>query len=275
MTEQAMEVRKRKRSRSPSYPGIDLGEAIERVTALHDKEGKHAAPINAILADWGYKAGSGPGLVAFAALKKFGLLVEEGSGPNRKGRLSDEAVAIIVDRRPDSPDRLRRIQEAALRPLIHQELWEKYGADLPSEETLRYELQVEKSFTDRAVREFIPEYKRTIEFAHLADRDKLSGQAEDRDEEEGEPRTILLRPDTLETRPISGQTRTVQIPLSTTKWAMLQAPFPLTEAEWNQMKAVLDAMKPALVISCNSALFPAGDENAREAEAEDARPPDA
>jgi hypothetical protein len=263
MTEQATEVRKRKRGRSPSYPGIDLGEAIERARALYEKEAKHAAPINAILAHWGYKAGSGPGLVAFAALKKFGLLVEEGSGRGRKGRLSDEALAIILDGRPDSPDRLRRIQEAALRPLIHQELWQKYAGNLPSEETLRYELQVEKGFTERAVKEFIPEYKQTIEFAGLPDRDKLSGQVEDR-AGVGERRATPPTPRTVETGPIGGETRAVQIPISTTKWAMLQAPFPLTEAEWNQMKAVLDAMKPALVISREFLWSPAGDEEAGE-----------
>jgi hypothetical protein len=263
MTEQATEARRRKRSRSPSYPGIDLGEAIERVTALHEKEGKHAAPINAILAHWGYKAGSGPGLVAFAALKKFGLLVEEGSGANRKGRLSDEAVAMVLDRRPDSPDRPRRIREAALRPLIHQELWQKYGGDLPSEDTLRYELQVEKGFTDRAVREFIPEYKRTIEFARLAGHDKLSAEAGD-SRKEREPPTAAVTSRTIEMGPIGGETRAVQIPVSTTKWAILQAPFPLTEAEWKQMKAVLDAMKPALVISREFLWPPAGHEEAGE-----------
>lgn len=42
-------------------------------------------------------------------------------------------------------------------------------------------------------------------------------------------------------------TRVVQLPISATEWAALQAPFPLTEERWAQMLAVLNAMKPALV----------------------------
>lgn len=41
--------------------------------------------------------------------------------------------------------------------------------------------------------------------------------------------------------------KTVQLPLSIAEWATLQAAFPLSETAWNQMMAVLTAMKPALV----------------------------
>lgn len=41
--------------------------------------------------------------------------------------------------------------------------------------------------------------------------------------------------------------RAIQLPVSIDEWAVLQADFPLTEAKWNQMLAVLTAMKPALV----------------------------
>ncbi len=41
--------------------------------------------------------------------------------------------------------------------------------------------------------------------------------------------------------------RVIQVPLSATEWAALQAPFPLTPAKWEQMLTVLNAMKPALV----------------------------
>ena len=42
-------------------------------------------------------------------------------------------------------------------------------------------------------------------------------------------------------------TRTIQLPLSISEWATLEAGFPLSETKWNQMLAVLTAMKPALV----------------------------
>ena len=39
----------------------------------------------------------------------------------------------------------------------------------------------------------------------------------------------------------------MQLPIAPSEFAALQAPFPLTEAKWDQMLAVLNAMKPALV----------------------------
>ena len=38
----------------------------------------------------------------------------------------------------------------------------------------------------------------------------------------------------------------VQLPLSASAWATLEAPFPLDEAAWDQMISVLQAMKPGL-----------------------------
>lgn len=231
-------VKKKKRERSPNYPGIDLDEALNRARTIERHEGRHSAPARSILSHWGYGENSGSGLVIFAALKKFGLLIEEGSGAGRKGRLSDDAIAIIKDEREDSPDRLRRIQEAALRPPIHTELWERYGSELPSDETLRYELQVEKGFTERAVGDFIPQYKRTIEFAELAERGKLSS-----DDEDSSP--TPKRDEVLVTPPANAQA--VSLPLAAGEFATLQAAFPLTIEKWKRLVAVLSAMRPALV----------------------------
>ncbi len=63
--------------------------------------------------------------------------------------------------------------------------------------------------------------------------------------------------ETLETPPATPPSknapRVVQLPISATKWAALQAPFPLTKDEWNQMTDVLKAMKPALSVVGDSA----------------------
>ena len=47
--------------------------------------------------------------------------------------------------------------------------------------------------------------------------------------------------------PSDPRQKSVQLPLSVSEWATLQAAFPLSEAAWKQMMAVLTAMKPALV----------------------------
>ena len=109
MTMQELEARK-KRERSPSYPAIDLEDALEKARILYEAERRNAASISVMVEHLGHKSGSGLGAVIIAALKKFGLIVDEGSGNRRKVRLSEEALKIIADERPDSPDRLRLVQ---------------------------------------------------------------------------------------------------------------------------------------------------------------------
>jgi len=41
--------------------------------------------------------------------------------------------------------------------------------------------------------------------------------------------------------------RIVSIPCSPTEWVDLDAPWPLTPAEWNQLLVLLKAMRPGLV----------------------------
>src|SRR4051794_41034670 len=110
---------KRKRERSPSYPAISLGPAVEKAKDLYAIERSYLTPIDTILKDWGYRPRSGAGLVTVAALLKFGLLEDEGSGPNRKAKITEFAQRIIRDNREESPDRERLLREAALRPQIH------------------------------------------------------------------------------------------------------------------------------------------------------------
>jgi hypothetical protein len=248
----AAEGSKRPRGRSPSYPGIDLEEAIERARQLYAREGKHAAPVETINEHWGYKGNSGYGFIALAALKKFGLLIDEGTGPSRRARLSDDALAIILDDRPDSAERLQRIRIAALFPPIHSEIWGKYEGSLPSDSNLRFMLLRERNFTERGVEEFIPELRATLTFAKLLGSDKVSSKETNKHPAPPVMESEFLVPPT-ELQPSPAQTdtkvesRVIQLPIAPTEWAALQAPFPLTPEKWNQMLAVLNAMKPALV----------------------------
>lgn len=155
-----------KRERSPEYPAFDLEEALNKARVLYKAEKRNAAPIAATFKHWDYSPRSGAGQRAVATLDKFGLVTTEGSGDNRKIKLSEEAFKILVDERPDSPDRLQLIREAALLPAIHSDLWKMYGADLPSEDTLRFGLRT-RGFSELAANELMREYRRTLAFAKL------------------------------------------------------------------------------------------------------------
>src|SRR5947209_17094268 len=83
---------KKKRERSPAYPSISLREAMERVQTLWQNEKRNAVPIPVAASHWGYAAKSSGAFQTISALKKFGLLTDEGSGNRRNVRLSDAAL---------------------------------------------------------------------------------------------------------------------------------------------------------------------------------------
>lgn len=156
-----------KKQRSPSYPGIPLQEAIERAKQFYKKEGKHEALVPTAITHWGYSSKSSGGLVTIAALKAYGLMADKGVGVDRKVFLTPFGLNLILDERTVSPDRDKAIQQAAMTPKIMAELWSKYGRDLPSHETLRHYLRVEREFNDNAVNDVIKVYQANVQFAQL------------------------------------------------------------------------------------------------------------
>lgn len=258
MAEQATERRKRKLLRSPSYPGIDLKTAIDRASIVKKEEGRNTAPADVIISHWGYALKSGPGLTTLAALKKFGLLEDEGTRGNQQLRLSELAWRILLDEE-GSETWLTCVREAALKPVIHRKLWDEYGAELPSDQNLRRKLLFEEKFSERAVDEFIDQFKRTILFAKLAEADILSGHEEDkkplneerimppvpeRTASEGAPSPRASTPKGGNLDPGVG---TISFPLSPTKWIKVELPYQLNEAEWKRIIETLDVFKPGFM----------------------------
>jgi len=250
-TDEATGTRKRKKQRSPSYPGIGLEAALERAKTFYQEEGRNAAPNNAILQHWGYSAKSSAGLVTLAALKRFGLLAAEGAG---RARLSNLAQSIILDEREHSPERDEAMKQAALMPGIHREIWDKYKGHLPSDANLRHFLRMDKRFTDRAANELVRQLRDTVSFAKLSESDELSDEYEDdgQDEESGDG-GVTGATATRETTPKRRQdSRTdtpvaIRFPVVGGATVTLNATVPLTEAAWDQMMAVLAAMKAGVV----------------------------
>src|SRR5205085_9431159 len=74
---------------------------------------------------------------------------------------------ILLGEKEHAAERLKAIQEAALRPKMYSAMWELWGADLPSEATMRATLIRQWDFNDSQVGSFIKNYKRTIIFARL------------------------------------------------------------------------------------------------------------
>jgi hypothetical protein len=164
------------RERSPAYPFIALGEALERARQFNKIERKNSAPVHVAVKHWGYKEKSSGGLQTIAALKTFGLMDDVGSGRERKVKLSDFGLQIVQDERLDSPERDNLIKRAALMPKIHSSLWNKYRAELPSPDNLAHELKTVYKFNPSVIANFVKEYRDTISFAKLTDSDRVSSE---------------------------------------------------------------------------------------------------
>ena len=188
MTEVIDSAAKRKRTRSPAYPYVNLEGAINRVKQFYEKEQRNAANILIAVTHWGFEKDSSSGAQTVAALISFGLMADEGSGDKRSVRLTQDALRIHLDTRPDSSERAELLKKCALSPKIHRQIWEKWGSNLPSDANLRHHLLFdwETPFNENSVDFFIGEYKSTIAFAKLNDSDKV--EEEGGDGGEGDPK---------------------------------------------------------------------------------------
>jgi hypothetical protein len=182
----------RKRTRSPAYPFINLETALTRAKQFYDREQRNPTNINVAATHWGYTEGSSYGIQTVASLIYFGLMQDEGTGEKRSVRLTQAALRILLDARPNSAERAELIKQAALAPKIHQQLWKKWGADYPSDASLRHTLLFdwETPFNENAVDAFIAEYKSTIAFAQLVDSGKASQLEAEGEEREKRGRYI-------------------------------------------------------------------------------------
>ncbi|HES57935.1 MAG TPA: hypothetical protein ENO21_00730, partial [Firmicutes bacterium] len=157
------------RVRSPNFPAFDLGEALELAQQLYEKEGRAATREGVVVSHWGYGSLSGRARRKLAALKHFGLLEGEGSGRGKLMRLSVLAQKILLDPDKQSAAYLQALREAALKPVLIRSLYDEYRNGLPSDETIKYNLLLEKKFTERAASQFVPVFRKTLKIARLLD----------------------------------------------------------------------------------------------------------
>ena len=258
---------KKRRERSPAYPAIDLETAIQRLEIVYERESRQPVPVSVLMEHWNFTPKSSYGLQTVAALLKYELMEDEGSGLDRSVKITDLGLSILFPEHES--EKQTAIRKAALSPAIINDVWTHYEGQLPSDGTIKVYLIRQKGFNPRSVDDFIGIIRRTIDFSKPT--------YGNRKEEEDPPNTIVQNPENMrdrtqltfaeeeadianpETTPStpeiksgysSGhpQVRTLQLPLLEGKWASLQAPFPIGEDDWQQMQSVLLAMKPGLTL---------------------------
>lgn len=178
-----------KRFRSPPYPFIPLGKAIERAKQLHPKSLHHQVNFSVLADAWGYGIKSSGLIQTAAALIQFGLLTDEGSGLKRRFQLTPDAIRIVQDTDPSSEKRRTAIQRAALAPKIHKELWDKFGNSSVSDVVLRNYLIFDRTDSDGAAfstmsaNMLIEEYKSTISLAEITSAPPTSEEDQENEDE--------------------------------------------------------------------------------------------
>ena len=249
------------RTRSPAYPAIGLENAIVKARQLYDAEDQRFTNLEAVAAHWETLPTNSAFQVTIAALKQFGLLIDEGSKEMRRVKLTPLAMDILIH--PEgSAKQIEAIRIAALTPKIHRELWEKYSAKLPSDVSIRVYLLREREeglFNKNHVDAFIAQFKETIIFAKMSVSDTLP-PADDKNawstswvKEDTEMKTktneqLPTREEQSSPRPPGPKMRELPVTLpSSLEIAVFRFPVPMTETDYKTLVNSLEAMKGTLV----------------------------
>jgi hypothetical protein len=164
-----------RKERSPSFPFIPLGKAIDRARAIAEAHRRSPVRVAMLGEALGYAPKSSGLLQTIAALKAYGLTEDLGRGENRRIRLSDLAWRILHD--PREVAREEAIREAAMRPRPIAEYAAKWLPSRPSDHHCLSELHLDRGFSTEAAKLFLRVFDETVLFANLKIRDSLSASS--------------------------------------------------------------------------------------------------
>lgn len=135
--------------RSPNFPSISLGEALDLIKLVYQREGRSKMPRLSAIRPLGYTSINGRSLSILGALRAYGLL--EGRGDDV--RVSDDAITIL-NAPADSIDRREALVRSFESPAAFALLRSKGDA---SPDTLRWHL-IKANFRDESADKLIRVY---------------------------------------------------------------------------------------------------------------------
>jgi hypothetical protein len=159
---------KGKRDRSPAFPAIPLGEAVEKLAAFEKTFGRHPAPYDKAGMAWGLKQAGD----YVAALRYYGFVEYVRTGDERQIAITDPGRNLLRVQQESMKQALLR--EAALRPKEIAKFWGLWGADRPPDAVCIDQLMLRNGFSERGAPLFLHTYDGTIAYAKLAQGDKIA-----------------------------------------------------------------------------------------------------
>lgn len=250
--------RKKKQHRSPAYPSMSLEKAIGHAVTIYKHEKKSSAPVSVVAQHCGTDIKSSKGLRLIAALKQFGLVVEEGSGDDRQVRLTERALDILPQTNADEAVFDKAVKAAALAPAIHKKIWDHYKGILPSDGSLRVHLIRRLEFNDTYADRFIKQFRATLAFAQLTEGDKIDNEGDDAEDDGDDSPPDMLgqligdpfprkKPKGSPPKPTTGPAmKDLPITLPSLAVAVLRVPVPMTDDDFQALSTMLAAFKPSL-----------------------------
>ena len=223
------------RLRSPNYPGIDLGEAIEASQAVYQRFQRGEFTLEDAAKAWGYTSASGPVRVKLAALRQYGLIDGKKGG---KPRLSRQALTFILRNRA-SREYIDALKQSALAPPLIGEVHRLKGG--ASDAAIREYLIMDRNFTDDGAQKFVDVYKATIRLASVDDDSIISRLEEDEIEDDGDtppPPPPAPAPPSLE------GTITIPVPIGQNRIGTVTLPINMTNQEWKRFDRILNGYRP-------------------------------
>lgn len=244
-----------KKQRSRNFPSMSLKKALERVRLLSSKEGANYTPTSIALKHWNYSLKSSTGIRAVSALNQFGLLDDQGRGNERRIRSSKLATTILEH--PDTKERKEAIKEAALRPTLYKEIWERFDGNLPSIETLKWDLTGEGDpstgdLNKQSVDEFIGSFFETLVFADLIECDNISDEDDKQNDflperslndEVAHPVDPSAESNRQSLRIVTEEDFELPFQLGSGVQGVLRLPRSMTPKQWEKFESVIESTK--------------------------------
>jgi hypothetical protein len=146
--------------RSPNFPSMSLGEAVDAIKKVHAAEGRAKAPRLSIVKPLGYTSMNGRSLSVLGALKAYGLL----DGRGDEMRLSQEGF-ILANAPADSSEYREALLASFRAPAAFQQFTEE--DDGASPDTLKWKLQ-KAGFQADAAERLVRVYREGRELVNAA-----------------------------------------------------------------------------------------------------------
>ena len=237
----AMSETKRSRHRSPRHPAIPLEMALARAKSLSCAIEVRAVPVKDAAEILGFCTSSSVARRVLAAMKEFGLVEDAGRRDQRTITLTTAATLLLNSR--SGAQRAALLQNAALRPKIHSEIWQQFQQQLPDDGELRRYLVSQRAgglFNQKYVGKFIEQFFATMHFSQLS---AESRGADSSLKEQGIPLFPAAALDDADT---------FRVPLDHGGNAVFRIPGPVSDADIERIAETLKTWKSALVW-CQSA----------------------